>query len=178
MALRLGGMQITYVPGKSRHPETSPMFGRFVPAVSPDELKFAAGVCMAAALQKAPYPNPTEFGFKVFDNDIGEVVRVSPTDNPLSRGMLAVCQQFDDGANAVALMMRIAGFMRLIKDERMRPYIRGDGSPRDGDMMDIRDEVLEVAAIANMSSKTGFNAKDFFRMVRARVVAHDREHQE
>ena len=149
------------------------MFTRSIPAVTPDGLKFAASVCMAAASQKGPYPNPAGFGINLFNDDNGQVVRLSPTDNPLSRGALAVCRQFGGGEKSAALMMRISGFMRLLEDKRMKPFIRGDGSP-----IDIRQEVLEVPAVQKMSAKTGFNAKEFFRKVHAKVAAHDREHGE
>lgn len=143
------------------------MAKRTILPVSPDEFKFAFAVGMAAAAKKGPYRNPALHGFELRDDETGEVTRYSATDNGLARATFAVLDQFDDREKCVAIMMRINGMMDLIDDERMKPYIR----PAEGNDMEVRDEVLEVAAEAKMSSKRGFNPTQFFRKVEQRINA-------
>ncbi|WP_414462464.1 hypothetical protein [Hyphomicrobium sp. DY-1] len=76
---------------------------RLVPAVDPAEFKFALGVCMAAASQKGPYTNPELYGFSDGEQ------RYQLTDNAMSRGSLAVIEQFKDREKSMSLMMRISG---------------------------------------------------------------------
>ena len=139
------------------------MLDRPIPTVAIDELKFAAGVCFAAASQRGPYPNPTQYGLEIVDDESGNVNRLCPTDNPLSRGILAVREQFDR-EKAVALMMRINGLMYLVDDSRMKPYIREvDGAQQ------MAEVLLEIAAIEPMAGLDGFNADAFFESVGARL---------
>jgi hypothetical protein len=133
--------------------------------VSPEEFKFAVGVCTAAAAMKGPYTNPKQFGFSILDDKNGAVTEYRLTDIAMARGILAVREQFEDDDKCIALMMRINGFMRLLDDQRMKTFVRGSGEP-----IEIREEVFEVAAVEKMSHRGGFSAQKFFRKVEALVV--------
>lgn len=133
--------------------------------VAPDEFKFAFAVGMAAAAKKGPYRNPALYGLNIQDDETGQVTRYSPTDNGFSRAALAIKEQFDDSEKCFSIMMRTSGLMDLIDDERMKPYIR---ATTDGEM-EIREEVLEVAAEAKFSSRHGFDSARFFRKLEVRL---------
>ena len=142
------------------------MRGQTIEPVTPDELKFALGVCMAASAKKAPYVNPELYGMSLRDEETGKVHRLSLTDNAMARGALAVRAQFDNHDKCLALMLRISTVMRLLDDERMRPYVRGVGEP-----LEIREEVLDVAAVEELAFGEDFDAGSFFRNVEQRVNA-------
>lgn len=142
------------------------MSQRTIEAVAPDEFKYAMGVCMAAASMKGPYRNPENYSMGLHDEATGEVLDIRLVDNPMARGALAVRAQFDDSEKCVAIMLRISGVMDLIKDKRMQPYVRGDGDP-----LEIREEVLDVAAAEEMSAESGFDRELFFRNLSARIDA-------
>ncbi|SDP40105.1 hypothetical protein SAMN04488061_2861 [Filomicrobium insigne] len=134
---------------------------RLIPPVAPDEFKFAFMVAMAASAKKGPYVNPSNYGVNFRNDDTGEIVRYSPTDNALSRAALAVREQFEDSPKCASIMMRIHGMMDLIDDDRMKPYVRsGVNAP-----MEVRQEVLEVAAECEMSAVRGFDTHRFFSEV-------------
>ncbi|WP_414462468.1 hypothetical protein [Hyphomicrobium sp. DY-1] len=48
----------------------------------------------------------------------------------------------------------------------MKPYVRGDGDP-----MEIREEILDIAATQEMSASKGFNARKFFRRA-GKIIRH------
>ncbi len=110
-----------------------------------------------------------QLGFTLLDDETGELNEFRFTDKPLTRGTLAVIEQFkDDRQKAMALMMRIHGLTDLLHDERMKPFIR-DGAELEA--LEIRTEVFEVAATEPFDNVRGFKAHKFFRKVKAKIEA-------
>lgn len=140
-----------------------------IPRVSAEELKFAMTLASAAAAMKGPYPTPTEKQFTLEDDDTGDETTYRFADNAFARGGLAVMQLYEqEPGKGVALMMRWSELTRLINDQRMQPYLRkaSDGSGA----VDLRPEVLEVAAELSLDGQMGFNARTFFRKLNARLT--------
>ena len=73
----------------------APNFSQRITAVDPERFHFALGVYCAAAAMKGPYPNPQQFGLNLVEDD-GSAKRISFTDIPGNRGMLAVKKEFPD----------------------------------------------------------------------------------
>ena len=142
--------------------------GHLIPRVSAEELKFAMTLAGAAAAMKGPYLTPAEKQFTVEDDNTGDATTYRFADNAFARGGFAVMQQFEqDPGKGVALLMRWSELTRLINDQRMQPYMR---KTRDGSGgVDLRPEVLEVAAELSLDAQMGFNAQTFFRTLDARV---------
>jgi hypothetical protein len=143
--------------------------GHMIPRVSTEELKFAMALACAAAAMKGPYPTPSEKEFTIEDDHTGDEMTYRFADNALARGGFAVMQQFEqEPGKGVALLMRWSELTRLINDQRMQPYMRklSDGSGA----VDIRPEVLEVAAELSLDAQMGFNPQIFFRALNARVT--------
>jgi hypothetical protein len=142
--------------------------GHMIPRVSAEELKFAMALACAAAAMKGPYPTPAEKQFTIEDDTTGDATTYRFTDTAFARGGFAVINQFDqEPGKGVALLMRWSELTRLIKDQRMQPYMRkaSDGTGA----VDLRQEVLEVAAELSLDPQMGFNPQTFFRTLKARV---------
>jgi hypothetical protein len=140
-----------------------------IPSVSADELRFAMALACAAAAMKGPYPTPSENEFTIEDDDSGDETTYRFADNAFARGGFAVMEQFQqEPGKGIALLMRWSELTRLINDERMQPYMRNssDGSGA----VDLRPEVLEVAAELSLDGQMGFHAQTFFRALNARVT--------
>jgi hypothetical protein len=140
-----------------------------IPRVRPEELKFAVGIACAAAAMKGPYATPPEREFTVLDEETGEESTYRFANDAAARGAFAVMQQFEhDPRKALALLMRWSELTRLISDHRMKPYLRASS---DGSSVDLRPEVLDVAAELVLDGDKGFDTRTFFRTLDARVSA-------
>jgi hypothetical protein len=146
-------------------------FGQtMIPRVNAEELKFAMGVACAALAMKGPYPTPSVQHFTMQDDDTGDVMTYRFANQAVARGGFAVMQQFEqEPSKGVALLMRWSELTRLIQDPRMRPYMReaSDGSGA----VDLRPEVLEVAAELSLNGDKGFDEHTFFRTLDVRVTS-------
>jgi hypothetical protein len=144
--------------------------GHMIPRVSTEELKFAMALACAAAAMKGPYPTPPEKQFTIEDDDTGDEMTYCFADNnALARGGFAVMQQFEqEPGKGVALLIRWSELTRLINDQRMQPYMRK--APDGSGAIDIRPEVLEVAAELSLDAHMGFNPQIFFRTLDARMT--------
>ena len=141
-----------------------------IPRVNAAELKFAIGVACAAAAMKGPYRSPSEQQFTMQDASSGELTTYRFANPAVARGGFAVMQQFDqEPTKGVALLMRWSEIMRLIHDQRMQPYMRE--APDGSGAVDLRPEVLEVAAELPLDGDQGFDAHTFFRTLHARVTS-------
>jgi hypothetical protein len=144
-----------------------PNTGQLIPSVSAEELKFAMALACAAAAMKGPYTTPSENEFTIGDDDDETTYRFA--DNAFARGGFAVMEQFQqEPGKGVALLMRWSELTRLINDERMQPYMRKAADGSGG--VDLRPEVLEVAAELSLDGQMGFNPQIFFRTLKARVT--------
>jgi hypothetical protein len=142
--------------------------GHLIPRVSAEELKFAMALACAAAAMKGPYLTPAEKQFTIEDDNTGDATTYRFADNAFARGGFAVLEQFErEPGKGVALLMRWSELTRLINDHRMQPYMRkaSDGTGA----VDLRQEVLEVAAELSLDAQMGFNAQTFFRILTARM---------
>jgi hypothetical protein len=140
-----------------------------IPRVRPEELKFAVGIACAAAAMKGPYPTPPERELTVLDEQTGEETTYRFANHAAARGAFAVMQQFEhEPRKALALLMRWSELTRLVSDPRMQPYLRASS---DGSSVDLRPEVLDVAAELVLDGDKGFDTRTFFRTLDARVSA-------
>jgi hypothetical protein len=141
-----------------------------IPRVSAEELRFAVGVACAATAMKGPYPTPTVQHLTMQDDDTGEVTTYRFANPAVARGGFAVMQEFDqEPGKGIALLMRWSELTRLIHDQRMQPYMRE--APDGSGAVDLRPEVLEVAAELSFDVNRGFDEHSFFRTLDARVTA-------
>ena len=141
-----------------------------VPRVSAAELKFAVGVACAAAAMKAPYPTPAELRFTMQDDTTGKLTTYRFANPAVARSGFAVMRQFDqEPTKGVALLMRWSELTRLIHDERMQPYMRE--APDGSGAVELRPEVLDVAAELPLDGDRGFDARTFFRTLHVRVTS-------
>jgi hypothetical protein len=141
-----------------------------IPRVSAEELRFAIGVACAAAAMKGPYPTPSVQQFTMRDDDTGEVTTYRFANPAVARGGFAVMQQFEQEPDkGVALLLRWSELTRLIHDRRMQPFMRE--APDGSGAVDLRPEVLEVAAELSLDGDKGFDEHTFFRTLCGRVTA-------
>ena len=142
--------------------------GDLIPPVSADELKFAVALACAAAAMRGPYPTPADKQFTIADDNTGDEMTYRFADTAVARGGFAVMELFgQEPGKGLALLMRWSELARLINDQRMQPYVRK--APDGSGGMDLRPEVLEVAAGLLLDAQMGFNAQTFFRTLNARV---------
>ena len=142
---------------------------RMIPRVSAEELKFAMAVACAAAALRGPYPTPSGNELTMVDDATGDETTYRFADPAVARAGYAVIEQFkEEPRKGVALLLRWSELTRLIDDRRMQPFIRkvSDGSGG----VDLREEAIEVAAELPLDGHKGFNAREFFRKLKARVT--------
>jgi hypothetical protein len=141
-----------------------------IPGVSAAELKFAIAVACAAVAMKGPYPTPSKPQFTTQDANTGELTTYRFANSAVARGGFAVMREFDqEPAKGIAVLMRWSELMRLIHDQRMRPYVRE--APDGSGAIDLCPEVLEVAAELPLDGDRGFDAGTFFRSLHGRITS-------
>ena len=96
----------------------APNFVHRIKPVDPERFRFAMGVFGAAAALKGPAPNPTQFSINILEDD-GSRSKISFTDRPENRGLLAVKQQFPDLDEFESMSYRILSLSEVIRDERL-----------------------------------------------------------
>ena len=127
--------------------------------VEPDELLYALKVGNAAALNKMPLVHTPGEGLKIVDEETGQVQTVHFADNAVNRFGVAIAQEFDNaGSKFFSLMTRIGALMRLLEDDRARPYVE-----LEGDFTKIRNTMIETMASFPISPEGFLDADRFFR---------------
>lgn len=126
--------------------------------VQPDELLYALKVGNAAALNQMPLKHTPGQGLEIVDEETGQVQTVHFDDNAVNRFGVAIAQEFDNmGSKFFSLMTRIGALMRLLEDDRARPYVEADG-----EFTKIRNAMIEEMASYPISPEGFLDVDRFF----------------
>ncbi len=129
--------------------------------VQPDELLYALKVGNAAALNQMPLSHLPGQGLELVDEDTGQVQTVRFADNAVNRFGAAIAREFDNmGSKFFSLMTRIGALMRLLEDERAKPYVQSEG-----EYTRIRNAMIEAMASFPISSDGFMDVDRFFTLL-------------
>jgi hypothetical protein len=141
----------------SREPELADM-ARWNMPVEPDELLYALKVGNAAALNQMPLKHTPGQGLEIVDEETGQIQTVHFADNAVNRFGVAIAREFDNmGSKFFSLMTRIGALMRLLEDDRARPYVQ-----MEGEFTKIRNAMIETMASFPISPDGFLDADQFF----------------
>ncbi|BBO82620.1 hypothetical protein [Desulfosarcina ovata] len=129
--------------------------------VEPDELLYALKVGNAAALNQMPLAHTPGEGLEIVDEETGQVQTVHFADNAVNRFGVAIAREFDNlGSKFFSLMTRIGALMRLLEDERARPYVQ-----LEGEFTKIRNAMIETMASFPITPEGFLDADQFFNQL-------------
>jgi hypothetical protein len=136
----------------------APNYKERIKPVDPERFQFALGVFNAAADMKGPYPNPEQFAVNLIEDD-GSISRLSLTDRPENRGMMALKKEFPDSQEFQCIGFRILTLPEVIRDRKLVAM----GLIREGEngVVEIHDAVVTALAGAPFR-KSGTLDKDAF----------------
>jgi hypothetical protein len=141
----------------SRKPEFAAM-ARWNLPVEPDELLYALKVGNAAALNQMPLKHTPGQGLEIVDEETGQVQTVHFADNAVNRFGVAIAREFDNmGSKFFSLMTRIGALMRILEDDRAKPYVE-----LEGEFTKIRNAMIETMASFPISPEGFLDADQFF----------------
>ena len=81
-------------------------------------------------------------GLEIVDEETGKVQTVHFADNAVNRFGVAIAHEFDNmGSKFFSLMTRIGALMRLLEDDRAKPYVE-----LEGEFTKIRNAMIEAMA--------------------------------
>lgn len=130
--------------------------------VEPDELLYALKVGNAAALNQMPLKHTPGKGLKILDEETGQVQTVHFADNAVNRFGVAIAREFDNmGSKFFSLMTRIGALMRLLEDDRAKPYVQ-----LEGDFTKIRNAMIETMASFPISPEGFVDVDQFFNSLK------------
>jgi hypothetical protein len=126
--------------------------------VEPDELLYALKVGNAAALNQMPLKHTPGEGLEIVDEDTGRIQTVHFADNAVNRFGVAIAREFDNiGSKFFSLMTRIGALMRLLEDDRAKPYVE-----LEGEFTKIRNAMIETMASFPISPEGFLDVDRFF----------------
>ncbi|MBC2744920.1 MAG: hypothetical protein HGJ93_18320 [Desulfosarcina sp.] len=126
--------------------------------VEPDELLYALKVGNAAALNQMPLKHTPGQGLEIVDEETGQVQTVHFADNAVNRFGVAIAREFDNmGSKFFSLMTRIGALMRLLEDDRAKPYVELEGG-----FTKIRNAMIEAMASYPISPEGFLDIDQFF----------------
>jgi hypothetical protein len=129
--------------------------------VEPDELLYALKVGNAAALNQMPLDHTPGDGLEIVDEETGQVRTVKFTDNAVNRFGVAIAREFDNmGSKFFSLMTRIGALMRLLEDERAKPFVE-----MEGEFTKIRNALIETMASFPISPEGFMDLDRFFHLL-------------
>jgi len=129
--------------------------------VEPEELLYALKVGNAAALNQMPLDHTPGDGLEIVDEETGQVQTVKFTDNAVNRFGVAIAREFDNmGSKFFSLMTRIGALMRLLEDERAKPFVE-----LEGEFTKIRNALIETMASFPISPEGFMDVDGFFRLL-------------
>jgi hypothetical protein len=131
--------------------------------VEPDELLYALKVGNAAALNQMPLKHTPGQGLEILDEDTGQVQTIHFADNAVNRFGVAIAHEFDNmGSKFFSLMTRIGALMRLLEDDRAKPYVE-----LEGEFTKIRNAMIEAMASFPISPEGFLDVDQFFNLLKA-----------
>lgn len=126
--------------------------------VEPDELLYALKVGNAAALNQMPLHHIPGEGLKIVDEETGMVQTIHFTDHAVNRFGVAIAREFDHmGSKFFSLITRIGALMRLLEDDRSRPFVE-----MEGEFTRIRNSMIEAMASFPISPEGFLDVDRFF----------------
>jgi len=126
--------------------------------VEPDELLYALKVGNAAALNQMPLKHTPGEGLEIVDEETGNIQTVHFADNAVNRFGVAIAHEFDNmGSKFFSLMTRIGALMRLLEDDRAKPYVQ-----LEGEFTKIRNAMIETMASFPISPEGFLDLDRFF----------------
>ena len=129
--------------------------------VEPDELLYALKVGNAAALNQMPLRHTPGQGLEIVDEETGKVQTVHFADNAVNRFGVAIAREFDNmGSKFFSLMTRIGALMRLLEDDRTKPYVE-----MEGEYTKIRNAMIETMASFPISPEGFLDVDQFFNFL-------------
>jgi len=126
--------------------------------VEPDELLYALKVGNAAALNQMLLKHTPGEGLEIVDEETGRIQTVHFADNAVNRFGVAIAHEFDNmGSKFFSLMTRIGALMRLLEDDRAKPYVQ-----LEGEFTKIRNAMIETMAAFPISPEGFLDVDRFF----------------
>jgi len=126
--------------------------------VEPDELLYALKVGNAAALNQMPLKHTPGRGLEIMDEETGQVQTIHFADNAVNRFGVAIAREFDNmGSKFFSLMTRIGALMRILEDDRAKPYVE-----LEGEFTKIRNAMIEAMAAYPISPEGFLDVDQFF----------------
>jgi hypothetical protein len=145
------------IAGQRNNQEHDPVVQWNLP-VEPDELLYALKVGNAAALNQMPLRHTPGQGLDVVDEETGQVQTVHFEDSAVNRFGVAIAREFDNmGSKFFSLMTRIGALMRLLEDDRAKPYVE-----LEGEFTKIRNAMIETMASFPISPEGFLDVDQFF----------------
>ena len=139
--------------------------------VEPDELLYALKVGNAAALDQMPMKHTPGQGLEIIDDETGRIQTVHFADNAVNRFGVAIAHEFDNmGSKFFSLMTRIGALMRLLEDDRAKPYVE-----LEGDYTKIRNAMIETMASFPISPEGFLDVDQFFSRLARRAPGKHRQ---
>jgi hypothetical protein len=141
------------------------------PPVDPEDFAFALRLGVAAASYQMPMERPANFHFRLKTND-EDVQSFRLADIPMNRSGLAIREHCaEDSEKFKAIMMRQFALMRILRANRMKPWVREEGGERS-----IHPAVVEAAAVMPLDSDGAFQVQPFIE--RVSLIAQRMESEE
>ena len=126
--------------------------------VEPDELLYALKVGNAAALNQMPLKHTPGQGLEIVDEETGQIQTVHFADNAVNRFGVAIAREFDNmGSKFFSLMTHIGALMRILEDDRAKPYVE-----LEGEYTKIRNAMIETMASFPISPEGFLDVDQFF----------------
>ncbi len=140
------------------------MLEQIVP-VDPEELLFAFKVGSSAAGFDMPLESPATKSVHAFDHKTGKTDEIRLVDNPMSRFMTSVANEFrHDASKFYSIMQRINALIVLMgTDERAKEYLKAP--PGNREMLAFDNALIEVMAQIRFSESGEFDKDLFFNNV-------------
>lgn len=133
--------------------------------VEPKELQFAVQLGNAAVNDQMPTDIPETKEIDLLYEESGEFQEFRCKDNPINRFGCAIATEFGKNVSKYYSMMnRIGVLMKLMSDERVKPYLKTD--PTDSERTMINNVLIELLAKFPISDAGELDRDAFFREVK------------
>ncbi len=140
------------------------MIERIAP-VDPEEMIFALQVGNSAASFDMPSESQAAKSVHTFDHHTGKTDEIRLVDNPMSRFMSGIANEFkNDSSKFHSIMHRInALFVLMGTDERGKTYLKKN--PENPELLMFDNALIEVMAQIRFSENGAFDKDLFFKNV-------------
>jgi len=129
--------------------------------VDPDEFDTALNWAMNAAARKAIVTNPSKMGLNLDLGD-GEVQRITFTDIPMNRAMMALKERYGSSDKMYSVTLRIFALFQIMHNPAMEKWMRNG---QEG-WTEVNPAVTEAAATVTLDGDGNFPVETFFDKVK------------